>query len=40
MCINLLMLMGNGPTMILSVCGPKIAKAQDAATILYHIIDN
>lgn len=40
MCINLLMLMGQGPTMILSVCGPKVAKAKDAATILYHIIDN
>lgn len=38
-CINLLMLMGNGPTMILSVCGPKIAKAKDAATILFHIIE-
>jgi ABC-type bacteriocin/lantibiotic exporter with double-glycine peptidase domain len=34
------MMIGNGPQMILSVSGPKIAKAKDAATILYHIIDN
>jgi ATP-binding cassette subfamily B (MDR/TAP) protein 1 len=36
----LLMMIGNGPQMILSVSGPKMAKAKDAATILYHIIDN
>ena len=34
------MMLGNGPQMLLSVSGPKIAKAQDAATILYHIIDS
>lgn len=39
MCITLLMMMSAGPQNVLSVSGPKMAQATDAATILYHIID-
>jgi hypothetical protein len=39
-CISLLTLMGNGPSLFASVSGPKMSKAKDAATILFHIIDN
>ena len=36
----LLMLIGNGPQLIMSTFGPKIAKAMDSCRILFHIIEN
>jgi hypothetical protein len=36
----LLAMIGNGPMIIMSISAPKMLKAKDSATILYHIIDN
>jgi ATP-binding cassette subfamily B (MDR/TAP) protein 1 len=33
------MMMSSGPQTVLSISGPKMAQATDAATILFHIID-